>query len=145
MKTLKILAAFLFVTTVAIAQDMKTSDVPTAVKAAFDKEYPKATDVEWEKKMGNYEVDFDLNKLDHEIVYNASGNVVRKEQDLAEADLPQAIRDEIKSKYAGHKIEDVDMIWENNTITYEVEIEKGQDEKTVTFNATAKVLNERND
>ena len=143
MKTLKILAITLFATSVAMAQDLNSSDVPGTLKDAFSKEYSKATDVEWEKEMDNYKVEFDLNRQDNEVWYNASGSVLKKEQEITEAELPQAINTAIKSNYAGYRVDDVEKIWQNNTTTYEVELEKGQDEKHITFDGNAKVLNER--
>ncbi|MGO3183252.1 MAG: PepSY-like domain-containing protein [Aequorivita sp.] len=143
MKTLKILAVALFATSIAMAQDLNASDVPGNLKDAFNKEYPKATDVEWEKKLDNYKVEFDLNRQDHDVWYNASGTILKKEQEITEAELPQAIRDAIKSNYAGYRVDDVEMIWQNNSTTYEVELEKGQDEKHITFDGDAKVLKER--
>lgn len=143
MKTLKILTIALFATGVAMAQDLNSSDVPGNLKDAFSKEYSKATDVEWEKELDNYKVEFDLNRQDHEVWYDASGSIIKKEQEMTEAELPQAIRDAIESNYAGHQVDDVEMIWHDNTNTYEVELEKGQEEKHITFDGNAKVLNER--
>lgn len=143
MKTLKIFAIALCATSVTMAQDLNLSDVPDNMKDAFNKAYNKATDVEWEKEMDNYKVEFDLDNRDHEVWYSASGTVLNKEQEITEAELPQAVRDALKSKYAGYRVDDVEMIWQNNATTYEVELEKGQDEKHVTFDENAKVLNER--
>ena len=106
MKTLKILAAFLFFTGVVVAQDMNATDVPASVKNAFSKEYAQATDVEWEKDMENYKVEFDLNKMENEVWYSASGAVVKKEQDITEAELPQTVRDAVKSGYADYTLDD---------------------------------------
>lgn len=145
MRTLKILTIALFATGVTMAQDLKLTDVPTSLSNAFNKEYAKATDVEWEKKMDNYKVEFDLNRHDHEVWYNASGVVIKKEIEMSETDLPQAIRDAIKSNYAGYRVDDIEMIWQNNATSYEVELEKGQDETQVTFDSNGKVLNERPD
>lgn len=143
MKTLKILAISLFATSVAMAQDLNSSDVPGNLKNAVNKDYSEATDVEWEKELDNYKVEFDLKRQDHEVWYNTSGKVLKKEIEITEAELPQAIRDAITAKYAGHRVDDVEMIWQNNITTYEVELEKGQEEKHVTFDSNAKVLNER--
>lgn len=143
MKTLKILAVSLFTTSVAMAQDLNPESVPGNLKDAFNKEYSRATDVEWEKELDHYKVEFDLNRRDHEVWYNASGKVLKKEIEITKADLPQAIRDVIKSKYVDYRVDDVDMIWQKNATTYDVELEKGQNEKHVIFDSNAKVLNER--
>lgn len=143
MKTIKILAIALFATTTAIAQDLTLADVPTNLKDIFTKDYSKATDVEWKKEFDNYKVEFDLNRRDHEIWFNASGNIIKKEKEILEAELPQPIRAAIKSNYVGYRVDDVEMIWQNDTTTYEVELEKGQTEKHIIFDEKAKVLNER--
>lgn len=143
MKTLKILAALFFVTGVAVAQDINPADVPAAVKNAFTKEYANATDVEWEKEMENYQVDFDVDRMDHEVWYNASGTVVKKEQDIAETTLPQAVRDALKAGYADYRLDDIEKVWQNNTTSYQLELEKGNEDKHVTFDANGKVIAER--
>lgn len=143
MKILKILAVVLFTTSFAKAQELNSANVLDNLKDAFNKEYSKATDVEWKKELDHYKVEFDLNRRDHEIWYNASGNILKKEQEIGETELPQVIRSVIKSKYAGYRVDDVEMVWKNKVKTYEVELEKGQDEKHVIFDDIAKVLNER--
>lgn len=145
MKTLKILAALFFVTGVAVAQDINMKDVPAPVKDAFTKEYANATDVEWEKEMEYYNVEFDVNRMDNEVWYNASGTAVKKEQDITEADLPQSVRDAIKSGYADYRLDDIEKVWQNNVTSYKLELEKGNDEIHVTFDANGKVTAERKD
>lgn len=145
MKTLKILAVALFATGVAMAQDLKPADVPANLKDAFKKEFPKASDVEWERSMENYKVEFDLNRQDHDVWYNASGSIIKKEIEIAETELPQAIRESIKANFPEYRVDDVEMIWQNNLTTYQLEIEKGPTEKHLTFNSEGEVLNERND
>ena len=143
MKSLKILAIVLFVGGFANAQDLNSSDVPANLKNTFSKEYPVATDIEWKKELEHYKVEFEINRKDHEIWYNASGSIIKKEQEITEAELPQAIRAVIKSKYAGYRVDDAEIVWKNKMKTYEVELEKGQDEKHVIFDDKAKVLSER--
>ena len=70
--------------------------------------------------------------------------MLKKELEITEAELPQVVRSIIKSKYAGYRVDDVEMVWKNKVKTYEVELEKGQDEKHIIFDEKGKVLNERN-
>lgn len=143
MRSLKILAILLFAGGLANAQDLNSADVPANLKNTFCKEYPKATDVEWEKELDHYKVEFEINRHDHEIWYNAAGSTIKKEQEIKEAELPQTIRAVIKSKYAGYRVYDAEIVWKNKVKTYEVELEKGLDEKHVIFDDKAKVLTER--
>jgi len=145
MKTLNLVLIALFATTIVTAQDLKQSEVPGTLLANFQKEHPKATDVEWEKEMDNYKVEFDQDNYEHEIWYSASGAMVKMEQDITETMLPQAVAATINSKYSGYKIDDCEKLTENNKTTYKVELEKGTDEKDVIFNEAGNVEKEWND
>lgn len=142
MKTLRILAAFFFATGVAVAQNVNQTEVPSAVKDAFTKEYAKATNVDWEKDMENYKVEFNMDRVDTEVWYNASGTVIKKEQDIAEVKLPQGVRDVIKANYADYRVDDIEKVWQDNATSYDVELEKGNEDKHLTFDATGKVTAE---
>lgn len=145
METLKIFTLLFFVITVTVAQDLNPSELPEAVKTAFAKDNAVGTDVEWEMDMANYKVEFDMGRMEHEIWYTASGEVIKKEQDIAEGDLPQSIRDIIKLKYAGYRVDDVEMTWQDNATTYEVELEKGREEWKLIFDSNGTIIHERRD
>ena len=144
MKSSKMLAIILFTSGFANAQNLKSADVPANLQNTFSKEFPTATDVEWEKELDHYKVEFEINRNDHEIWYNAAGNTLKKERDIAAVELPHTIRRVIQTKFTGYKVDDVKIVWKNKVKTYEVELEKGQDEKHVIFNEKANVLSERN-
>lgn len=145
MKTIKILALLLLVTTIGHAQDINVSDVPSAVRNAFSQESTNATDVEWERDMENYKVEFEVNRMDHEIWFDAAGKIIKKEKDITEAELPQVVKNTITSKYNGYRIDDIEMTWLNNTTRFEVELEKGREELKVTFDDKGMVIDERKD
>jgi len=58
----KILISFLFLsgifTSIVVGQDLKSKDVPEAVKTAFTKKYPNAKKVSWEKEKANFEANW---------------------------------------------------------------------------------------
>lgn len=138
-----ILAAFFLVGGVASsnAQDIDKSKVPAAVKNAFMKAFPKATDIDWEMKSGNYEADFDLAKVDHKVTYTSVGKVVSQEKDIPHNQLPASIAKSIKAKYPKGRIEDVDWINTGGKITYKVDIE-GTPDVNVWYNADGKFIKE---
>lgn len=145
MKTIKIFIFLLFVASIAVAQDLKPSEVPEAVKNVFTKENTSATDIEWERDMDNYKVEFDMGRMEHEIWYTADGNIIKRENDIPQSDLPQAIRDIIESNYPGYRLDDIEMTWQDDATTYKVELEKGKEEWEVVFDADGKILQERRD
>ena len=143
MKTKLILAiALLFLgTTSTFAQDLTESQVPTVIVNNFKKEFPKAKDIEWQKKGGQYNVDFEIGwGVDFEAWFSESGNLIKYKQEISEADLPQAIKDAIKKEYAGFRIDDAKKIVKNGVDTYKVELEKGQDERKLVFSKDGKVI-----
>ena len=139
MKNLKLEAVLLFASGVAMAQDLNPTDVPSNLINSFNKEYANATDVEWERDTENYKVDFDVDHIDHEVWYNVSGTVVKKEQDIAEASLPKAVRDAISAKYSGYRVDDVEKVCQNNTTSYQVELEKTGEDLHLIFDENGKM------
>src|SRR5690606_12150297 len=141
MKNLKIAALAIFATATMSAQDLKTNDVPSNVSNNFQKSYANATGVEWEMDGDNYKVEFDVNKMEHEIWYSKDGTVVKTESEISESELPSAIKSVIKNKYADHKVDSIEMTESNGQKNYEVELEKGwTKEVKVVFDATGKVM-----
>ncbi|WP_405384784.1 PepSY-like domain-containing protein [Maribacter sp. LLG6340-A2] len=126
------------------AQDMDPNTVPANLKNNFEQRYPAASDVEWEMEDDAYKVEFEMNAQEHEIWYAPDGNTTKTEQELTEADLPQAIRNTITDSYSGFKIDEVEKTTEKGSTTYEVELQKGwMNEKDVIFNADGTVLREK--
>ena len=141
-----ILAPFFLVGGIASgnAQDIAKKDVPDAVKAAFNKAYPKATDVDWERKGSNYEVDFDLAKVDHKAIYTASGKTIALEKDIPNKQLPATITKSIKAKYPQGRIDDVDQINTGDIVSYKIDIE-GTPDVNVWYGADGKFIKEAAD
>jgi len=138
-----ILAVFFLVGGIAssYAQAIDKSKVPAAVKNAFIKAYPKATDVDWEMKGGNYEADFDLQKVDHKATYTSGGKVVSFEKDIPNNQLPVLIAKSIKAKYPKGRIDDVDWINTGGKISYKIDIE-GAPDVNVWYGADGKFIKE---
>jgi uncharacterized membrane protein YkoI len=138
-----ILAACFLVGGAAIsnAQDISPKDVPAAVKSAFQKAYPRATDIEWEIKNVNYEVEFDIGSADYKVLYTPAGKTVFVERDIALRQLPASIAKNIKSKYPQGRIDDVDQINTGGKITYKIDID-GTPDVNVWYSADGKFIRE---
>ncbi|WP_036150734.1 PepSY-like domain-containing protein [Maribacter forsetii] len=125
------------------AQDINPNSVPVNLRQSFKQHYPQASDVEWELDGQSYKVEFDNNRLEHEIWYATDGKATRAEHEITSADLPQAITSVIARNYAGYKVDSIEKTTVNGSTTYDVELEKGwNDEKDVVFNESGKVLSE---
>lgn len=137
------LALFLLVGGMATskAQDVNAKDVPMVIKKAFARQYPKATDVEWERKGNNYEVDFDLGRIDRKVTYTAGGKVVSVEKDIPNAQLPLTISRAVKAKYPKGRVDNVTWINTGGKITYKVDIE-GTPDVNVWYDSSGKLIRE---
>lgn len=109
----------------ASAQKLKEADVPSAVKDGFKKQYPAAKVESWEKEGANYEAEFDLNKAETSVVFDASGKLVETETEIAESALPKAVLDHISQTMPGKKIKEAAKIVDAaGKVMYEAEIDK---------------------
>lgn len=131
---INLLALMMITTGTVFAQDIPQSEVPEAVMKSFNQKFPKASDVEWERKGDLFEVDFDMNFFaDHDARFDASGNLIRHKEEIAKKDLPKAVASAISSQFSEYRIDDVDRITENGKTTYKVELEKGSEDRKVVF------------
>ena len=145
MRTLKTIILLVFATATMWAQDLKPIEVPEVVKITFTKEFPNAADVEWERDRVYYKVEFEVDWMDHEVWYTEEGVLHRKEQEITQEDLPEAVLQEIDINYSEYFVDDVKMLWYDNTTTYKVELENGEDSWKVILDVDGRVLEERID
>ncbi len=119
-----------------LAQDIKESEVPAAVKEALKKQYPNVKEVEWEKEGNNYEAEIELvqvsmdgkgkkREVEKSLEYTATGELIQTEEEIEIKTLPAAINEYVSKNYAGKKIKEASKITEaNGTVKYEAEVEK---------------------
>lgn len=145
MRTLKTIILLVFTIATVWAQDLKSTEVPEVVKIAFTKEFPNATDVEWERDRMYYKVEFEIDWMDHEVWYTEEGMLQRKEIEIMQEDLPEAVLQEIEINYSEYFADEVKMLWYGNTTTYKMELESNKDNWEVIFDVDGRVLEERID
>ena len=106
------------------AQSVKEADVPSSVKDAFKKKYPTTKVEKWEKENANYEAEFDNNKVETCVVYDAAGKLIETEIELAISELPQAIIDGITKIMPNKKAKETSKITDaSGKVSYEAEID----------------------
>ncbi len=67
---------------IAIAQKIQEKNVPSDVKATFQKKYPTAKKVRWDKEEEKYEASFELNKTDNSVLIDVQGNIIETEVEI---------------------------------------------------------------
>lgn len=116
------------------------TEVPQAILEAFNKKYPKATDVEWEKDDLNYEVEFELEKVEYEVTFSEDGTWLETETEITAKDLPEKVASAFKAAYPKAKIKGVEKVETPKISFYEIEYKKGLKKREAFFDKDGNVL-----
>lgn len=123
MKTAIMAAAFLGFITVCCAQDVHQENVPSVVLNSFKSSFPQAQDVEWEMKGELYNIEFEVNRIDHEVWIDRNGKMVKHETDIKAADVPSNVRTAVTSRYKNMVIDDAEKIEKDGKTYYKIELD----------------------
>ncbi|MCE7055466.1 PepSY-like domain-containing protein [Algoriphagus sp. AGSA1] len=128
------------------AQDIHPSEVPSIVVNNFKKEFPRASDIEWELDGNNYKVDFEIGwGTDHETWYDTAGNMLKHEEEIPKSNLPNEVIFKINSDFKDLRIDGSKKITQGTEVTYQVELENLIEEWKVIFSSTGEVLHKIED
>lgn len=141
MKNSIILAAGLLFSGLTYAQDIPVKEVPSVVLNSFNKAFPQAAKVDWERKGELFNADFDIGRRDHEVWLNPKGAIVKHKKELRARELPSVISNNIRKNFKGFRIDDVDRYEEGKQFFYKVELKNFSEEKKVVFDAKGKISN----
>lgn len=81
-----------------------TSNVSKAVTKAFDRDFKNAVNSQWYKLNKNFLVRFIENDLENKALYKKSGYMVYHIKYGSEKDLPEDVRNMVKSSYGDYNI-----------------------------------------
>jgi uncharacterized membrane protein YkoI len=109
---------------------------PSAVTQAFAARYPNRV-VTWDKKPYGYEGVFYQNGVEYEAEFSADGRWLETEHEVSAAAFSQAVRDRVQRDYPGYVITKHEIEQTPEGIFYEVEIEQGDTEYELYFDASA--------
>ncbi len=117
----------------SVTAAINKTEVPQAVLEAFNKKYPKATDVEWEKDDLNYEVEFELEKVEYEATFSEDGTWLETETEITAKELPEKVASAFKAAYPKVKIKGVEKVETPKISFYEIEYKKGLKKREAFF------------
>jgi hypothetical protein len=124
-KTIILTAAFGLSLMVANAQKMSESAVPSVVKETFLKQYSGVKNAHWEKEHGNYEAEFEVNKVTTSVVIDPKGVLLETETTIDQSELPKKVQEYLAKNMAGKKIKEAAKITNSKgVVTYEAEVGK---------------------
>ncbi len=148
MKKLLIGFTVVLLTSFSVMAQKAPRGVPAVVLNAFQQQFPKARQVEWERrKDGTFEVEFNVGLVgrDQKAFISPDGNVLKHEEELSSSSLPDAVKKQIKTEFDGYRIDEVKKIEEAGKITYAVDLESRYGDLKVLFDTDGKILKERMD
>lgn len=127
MKKIALMIVAAMITSLTLAQKLQKKDVPASVKTTFQKNYPQAKVEKWEKEGVNFEAEFEFNKSEQSVLFDAQGGIIETEIEIEISELPNGIVYYVKANYQGQSVKEAAKISDTKgTLTYEAEI-KGMD------------------
>ena len=133
MRKVFILSLALFFVISSFAQIRKT---PLAVTNAFEKQYPKASKVQYEDNIINVQVHFVLDSAKMVAKYNGDGEWKETEREFTYDSLPADVKSGFdKSKYSTEwKVKETTVIYlPHNEIQYRMKVQKNDLQKKYLF------------
>ncbi len=124
--------------------DVKTADVPEAVRTAFQKQYPDAAGADWEMKEEKYKVEFRQSGTKHMAGFDNTGTLVSHGMEIKVADVPAAVSEAIMKDHPGSKIDDAYRVEKDGKTMYKLELD-GKPDKKVIYTADGVMVKERKD
>ena len=139
MKLLCFLITVMLFPFVLYGQELK---IPPEVKSAFEKLYPKASEIKWAKdKQSDYKVGFEDDGKYTAAVFNKKGGLKETKSLFSFAELPKSIAPAIAMKHAGYYISVAYKIIDGKgKASFEVEIKKGKVRKVLRFDQDGRQL-----
>lgn len=113
----------LTVACVVNAQNLKETDVPSAVKIKFSSLYPAIYKIKWEREDGKYEAEFYQNNVETSVLFEANGNLLQTETEILVSGLPQGVKEYATRNLKDSKIKEAAKIVDaSGVVSYEAEI-----------------------
>lgn len=97
---------------------------PTNIQQQFNKDFPKARDIDWESGADVYEVEFEIDRTDYKAYYDNTANLIMYTLELKESELPAVIKNAAMAKYPNSKFDDIKKIIKGTKTLYKVEMKK---------------------
>lgn len=116
------------------------NQVPSVVLNTFQQQYAEAADVEWEKQSSNFEVEFELDNVDYTALINSQGTILKSKRDATVDEIPENITSKVKADFANYTVDDVEIVEEDNTRYFQLELDGKLMGKEIVVSETGEVL-----
>ena len=121
----------------AIASSFAQSKTPQAVSEAFNKKFPNATKVKWEKENAKeFEASFNWKGVDYSANYSDTGEWLETESTIVFNDLPKNVQATFNASHPNAKVKEVAKIETSKGETqFEIEIKQGMKTLELLYNS----------
>ena len=117
--------------------NIKEADLPSIVLNTFKAKFSNASNTEWYKVNNVYEVEFDINKIEHTAQIDDGGNIKMLKKEINSNELPSAINVNIKQQYKNYKVDELEKVERDMNTYYQVEL-NGKINEHIVFTANGK-------
>lgn len=120
------------------------SPVPEKVKAAFEKKFPQAKKVKWEKESDTeWEAEFKMDGMEYSANFLEDGNWQETEHEIKEKDIPSTVATTLKRELPGYKVEEAEVSETEKGLVYEFEMEKGEEGVEVVIDSNGTLIQKK--
>lgn len=123
MKTPILLLLLVTFSLTACNNEIPETEIPSVVRNAFNLEFKGATGVEWEKNGSLYEVEFEINNIDHKALIEETGNLVKYKKELHPRELPENLKTSLTGDQDLSKVDEADLLVMNENSYYQLEFD----------------------
>lgn len=109
MKIRRFLPVFIAIVAVAFMSCELYDDglPPKAARTEFRSMYSGARDVEWDREGTNWEVSYEIDRVEYESLFDASGKWLMTKKEVSYANVPDVIRTYLStSEYGTYRLDD---------------------------------------
>ena len=106
------------------SDDYSIAGIPSIVLNEFRLSFPDAKDVEWVSRDSLYEVNFEVDNVEHAALFNGKGNVIRRKQEISISEIPPEVLTGLSRNFRKDEIEDPEIIEDAGSVHYQMELKK---------------------
>ena len=118
-----------------------SKDIPANVKTTFSKQFPKATNVKWDKENNNeWEAEFKMNGKEYSANFDNNGKWMETEYEIAAKEIPITVKTTLDIEFKAYKIEEAAISETKSGKLYEFDLKKDGKKTEVAIDVNGKVV-----
>ena len=140
-KLIVLLSACLLISLMGYTQTITSEKIPAAVKEAFAKKFPAATNVNYKMEKKDYEFTFKDKGVGMSANFNSAGEWLETETIMIESDLPKDVLTSVATNFVGFMITDIAKVeGPDKVLNYEMNLKKDKVGYEVKFSPKGEIL-----